>query len=215
MKAKLFDKLPLILGIDFLSPKDLTKAYGWNYSNEQITNLTNTLPDIETIFWLYENGYILIATPPSETNLLQVYNLNSQLFYPMAKSWYNGLQQLLSRETPIKAGQWLAIRKEPHPHSCAKKTWDEQTALLSNVEYVPSVTEVAYAVTAYYKIRNIKLLYRPLVRTSSDVGTKVLNERVLIGAFYKPTNCGLLIDLSLSDNARENNIGIASARKLN
>ena len=54
----------LILGDDYITHEEITTAYDFNYTEEQLEHFADTLPDRQTIFWLGANGYMLIAVPP-------------------------------------------------------------------------------------------------------------------------------------------------------
>ena len=200
-----YDLARLILGDDFLSPEDMAKAYGWSYSDEQMANFANTLPDFDTLMWLKSTGSMLQATPPNNINLLHVRDLDNQLFYSKSEGWYAEGQHTFSREDVVKAGQWLMVRKEPYANS-RKKTWDEQKNLLTDVEHVPNAPEVSYAVTAYYKVRDVYLLKGVYVRTSS---VDADGGRVVVG------NGGVdgLNVLRCYDGFRLDNLGVSSSRK--
>lgn len=199
------DLCRLILGDDYLSPEDVAKAYGWSYSDDQLANFAETLPDMETVLWLRSNGYMLVATPPTDTNLLQVRDLDNQLFYSKSKGWYAESQHTFSREDVVKAGEWLMVRKEPYPNS-RSKNWDEQKNLITEVEHVPNASEVAYAVTAYYKVRGVYLLKGIYVRTSS---VDADGDRVIVGSFG---GVGLHVHYYW-DADRSDDLGVSSSRK--
>jgi hypothetical protein len=197
----------LILGDDFLSPEDMAKEYGWSYSDDQMENFAETLPDFETLMWLKSNGSLLQATPPSEMNFLQVRDLYNQVFYRKKKGRFAESQNTFSCGNVVKAGEWLMVRKEPYPDS-RKKTWGEQTKLLSKDEHVSNAPEMAYAVTAYYKVRDVYLLKGVYVRTSSADAD---GYRVHVGHSAAD---GLLAHYRNSDDGgRYNDIGVASSRK--
>ena len=204
------DLCRLILGDDFLSPKDVGEAYGLSYSDDQTMNFTKTMPDTETVLWLRHNGYMLVATPPSDMNLLQVRDLDNPLFYPKSEGClaHPSSPQQFCREdkvTKIKAGQWLMARKEPYPNSHGK-TWDDQKDLLQEVERVPNAAEVAYVVITYSAVRGVVLMQGVYVRTSS---VSAAGYRAFVGGF---DDAGLRIGCDQSDN-RDDNIGVSSSRK--
>lgn len=192
-----------ILGDDFLSPEDVAKVYGFSYSDEQMANFAETLPDLVTLMWLRSNGYMLVATPPTDCNLLQVRDLGNQLFYSKSVGQYAEDNQKFSRNDIVKAASWLAIRKEPYPSSL-RKTWDEQKALLADEEHVPNAAEVSYAVSAYYKVWGIYLLRGVYVRTSSVAA----GLRVLVGHF---DGGGFSVGNCWSDY-RIDSLGVSSAQ---
>lgn len=173
------DLARLVLGDDYVSPEDVAKTYCWSYSGGQLANFANTLPDFEELMWLRSNGYMLVATAPTDMNLLRVRDLDNQLFYSKSEGWYAESQHTFSRENVVKAGGWLAIRKEPYPDS-RNKTWADQKKLLCENERVPNAPEVSYAVTTYHKVRDVYLLGNVWVRTSS---VDADGNRVSVGNF--------------------------------
>jgi hypothetical protein len=194
-----------ILGDDYLSPEDVVKAYGWSYSGDQLENFANTLPDTETVLWLRSNGYMLVATPPTDCSTLQVRDLDNKIFSSKTEGWYAKDKQRFARNDVVKAGQWLMVRKEPYADSRSKKRNDQQK-LLTEVEHVPSAPEMAYAVTAYFKARGIYLLKGVYVRTSS---VDADGGRVIVGFFDVG---GLIVDHYYDDD-RDDYVGISSSRK--
>lgn len=200
------DLCRLILGDDYLSPEDVADLYSWSYSDDQLENFANTLPDTETVLWLRSNGYMLVATPSTDRNILQVRNLYSSIFYGETESWYAKGQQKYASNDVVKAGEWLMVRKEPYADSLSK-TWDEQTVLLTDVEHVPSAPEMAYAIITYYNVRHIYLLNFVHVRTSSvsDDG-----RHVNVGEFNADEGCLVVASYR---NHRDDYVGVSSSRK--
>lgn len=199
------DLVRLILDDDFLSSEDVAKAYGWSYTDDQLAHFTETLPDFETLMWLRSNGYMLVATPPTDTNLLQVRDFDNQLFYSKSKGWYAEGKEKFARDDVVKAGEWLMVRKEPYPDS-RRKNWDEQKNLLTEVEHVPNAPEVSYAITAYFKVRGVYLLKGVYVRTSS---VDADGDRVFVGRFDAD---GLSVGNDWGDG-RRGIFGVSSYRK--
>ncbi len=196
----------LILGDDFISPEEVAGAYGFSYSENQLKHLAETLPDEKTLQWFHSHGYILLAGPQTEMNLLEVRELENQLFYSKTEGWYTNDSQKFAKTDMVKAGQWLAIRKEGYPNSFSK-TWKEQKDLITEVEHVPNTSEVSYAVTAYFKIRGTYLLQGFYVRTSS---VDAEGFHIYVGGFG---GGGLDVDGSW-DGGRSSGLGISSARKI-
>lgn len=195
-----------ILGDDYITPEEVATAYSVSYTDEQLEHFADTLPDTQTILWLRANGYMLIAGPPTEINLLEVRELENKLFYSKTEGWYAKNNQTFSRKDKVVAGEWLAIRKEEVPNSFSKK-WKEQQDLITEDEYVPNAPTASYAVTAYYKVRGIYLLRGKYVRTSS---VSAFNHRVRVGYF---DGDGLHVD-DYWDGNRRGDLGGSSARKL-
>lgn len=157
----------IILGDDYITPEETMEAYGFSYTGKQLRHFADTLPDLQTILWLRANRYMLCAELPTEMNLLEIKGLDDKLFYSKIEK-YAEYGHKFSSDDKVNAGEWLAIRKGAVPNSFSK-TWREQQNLLTEVEYVPNITEVSYAVTAYCKIRGVFLLQSYYVRTSSIV----------------------------------------------
>ncbi len=195
----------LTLGDNFISPEDVANVYGFHYSDEQMTAFADNLPDEKTLQWLRSNGYMLVATPPTDCNTLQVRDLDNKIFYSKTEVWYAEDKQKFARNDVVKADEWLMVRKEPYADS-QRKTWDEQTVLLTDVEHVPNAPEMAYAVTAYFKVRGIYLLKGVYVRTSS---VDADGDRVIVGSFDAD---GLSVS-DFYDDDRDDNFGVGSSRK--
>lgn len=156
----------LILGDDYLSPRDVVKVHGFCYSRDQKTNLAVTVPDLETLLWLRARGGMLVATPSADQSLLQLCELDDPIFCQKKKSWITKPRHTFSREDVVKAGQWLMLLKGPYPQS-KNALWENQRVLLSIAEYIPNAAEVHYAINTYYKVRGVDLLKEVSVRTSS------------------------------------------------
>jgi len=195
----------LILGDDYITPEEVATAYGVSYTDEQLEHFADSLPDTQTILWLRANGYMLIAGPRAEMNLLEVRELDNKLFYSKTEGWWSESNQTFSREDKVSCGEWLAIRKDEVPNSFSK-TWKEQQDLITEVEHVPNASEVSYAVTAYYNVRGTYLLRGKYVRTSS---VSAGGYRVHVGCFGWD---GLNVDNGW-DGGRGDYVGVASARK--
>ena len=58
------------------------------------------------------------------------------------------------------------LRKGSVPESTGKD-WEEQQALLLEVEFIPNIAEEVWGVTTYKAVTDIDLLLKILVRTSS------------------------------------------------
>ena len=93
--------------------------------------------------------------------------------------------------------------------SCSRvdwKDWDEQQALLSEVEVTPNAAEVVWAVTTYKAVQGVYLLPNVYVRTSS-LGSD--GCRVRVGDFDAE---GLSVGHFWGD-FRDDDIGVSAARK--
>ena len=195
----------LILGDDYITPEEVATAYGVSYTDEQLEHFADTLPDTQTILWFRANGYMLVAGPSTEMNLLQVRDLDNQFFYSKTEGWYAKEKEKFAQTDVVKADEWLAVRKDEVPNSFSK-TWKEQQDLITEVEHVPNAPEVSYAVTAYFKVRGIYLLRGKYVRTSS---VDADGNHVHVGNFDED---GLSVGLYWDVN-RDGLIGGSSTRK--
>jgi len=195
----------LILGDDYISPEEVANAYGVSYTEDQLKHFGDTLPDEKTLQWYRTHGYMLVAGPSTELNLLEVRELDNKLFYSKTEGWYAENKHTFAREDKVACGEWLAIRKDEVPNSL-RKTWKEQQDLITEVEHVPNASEVSYAVTAYFKVRGIYLFRGKYVRTSS---VSAGGGRVSVGVFVED---GLFVNNYYVDY-RCDCFGVASARK--
>lgn len=154
-----------ILGDAFISPQDVASARGLTYSDEQLQQLAATLPsDLRVLKQLRSDGYMLVAGPPNEMSLLDVRDLNPQLFYSKSGSC-SEYSEKFARKDKVGSG-WLALRKAPVPDSTLH-TWSEQLELVKDTERVPNAAEQTYGMTTYFEVRGIRLFPNRYVRTSS------------------------------------------------
>lgn len=194
----------ILLGDDYITAEQMARNYGTSYSDGQLDHFADTLPNMQILNWLHVNGYVLVSGPSTELNLLQVRELDSKLFHSKTRGWYTEGNHEFSTDDMVKAGEWLAIRKEAVPSSF-NETWGAQQHFLSEVERVPNVAEASYAVAVYFKVRGVRLLEDECVRTISICGS---GGRVDIC-----NKDGLAINTSWEDRPFRG-IGVASARKL-
>jgi len=196
----------LILGDDYITPEEVATAYGVSYTEEQIGHFADTLPSLERITWYKANNFMLVPGFIRDLNLLQVRELDNKVFYSKTEGWYAKDKEKFATDDKVKAGEWLAIRKEAVPNSF-NKTWAEQQDLITEVEHVPNAPEVSYAVTAYFKVRGIYLLRGKYVRTSS---VSADGDHVNLGYLDED---GLYVHNRYWDGYRHDGFGVASARK--
>jgi hypothetical protein len=200
------DLARMILGDDFIAPEDVAEAYGFTYSDEQLVTFADTLPDFETLMWLRINGFMLVAGPNADLNLLGVRALDQSLFYHKSDrdDWFEQEMHTFSRIDMVRGGQWLMLRKGDVPNS-RSKNWDEQSSLVTSPEYVPNAAEFTYGVTVYGKVRGVYLLPNFWVRTSSVDGDE---DRVRIG---RPGRQSFYVFYDW-DHVNASYLGVSSAR---
>ena len=193
-----------ILGDDFISPQEIAEARGVSYTEAQLASLASTLPGKEVLQWARDNGFAVVAGPPSEMSLLDIHELNTGLFYSKNDPWFADKRQKFARNDKVGT-TWFIVRKDPVPNS-TRKTWGEQQELLNDAERVPNVAEVAWFFTTYAAVRGIRLVPNVYVRTSSVLSD---GRRVDVGSFG---GRGLSVRDYWGD-LRSDYFGVASARK--
>ena len=201
-KAPDYTLAQTILGKDFITPEEVSKSRGLTYSEDQLAKFGDTLPSQEVLVWCRDNGYMVVAGPNKPMSLLEVREMKSRYFYSKSGGWYS--DQKFARNDKADT-RWIIVRKEPVPESTSK-TWDEQQALLSDVEITPNAAEVVWAITTYKAVRDIYLLSNIYVRTSSLDSD---GDRVFVGGF---DDRGLSVYIWY-DVYRYSSIGVSSARK--
>jgi hypothetical protein len=98
------------------------------------------------------------------------------------------------------------VRKSQVPESTGQ-SWDEQQALLSDVEVTPYVAEFVWAITTYKAVRDIYLLSNIGVRTSSLDSD---GRRIYIIRFNDKKGFSVCGYWSI---VRDDRVGVSSARK--
>lgn len=203
MKAPDYALAQSILGVDFITPEEVTKARpSIVYTDEQIKVLAESLPSVEVLKWCKKNGYAIMPAPPTVITTLEVRAIKPDLFYMEIGGWYADAK--FASEDKTSFG-WLAIKKTPVVNS-ASKTWDEQNMLLSEFEIVPNAAEMCWFITTYFEVRGVRLFKDVYVRTSS-LGSVRLH--IFIGNF---TSEGLDVAFYWVDY-RVDDLGLSAARK--
>ena len=192
-----------ILGADFITPEEVTKARpSIVYTAEQITALAESLPSEDVLKWCKENGYAVMPAPPTAMSTLDVREIQSAHFYSKTGGWY--ADQKFAREDKTSFG-WLLIKKTPVSNSTSK-TWNEQNKLLSALEKVPNAAEMCWFITTYFEVRGVRLFEGVYVRTSS---LDSVGHRVDVGFFDSD---GLIVSYYW-DGRRHDFLGVSAARK--
>lgn len=204
MKAPDYSLAQSILGTDFITPEEVTKARrAIVYTVEQITALAESLPSEDVLKWCKDNGYAVMPAPPQACSTLDVREIQSVHFYSKMGGWYD--YQKFARKDKTSFG-WLLIKMMPVSNS-TKKNWDEQNKLLSALEKVPNAAEMSWFITTYLEVRGIRLFEGVYVRTSSlDSGC----DRVHVGYFDSAELC---VGEGWDDGRSDHN-GLSAARRL-
>ena len=203
MKAPDYDLVRTILGNDFISPEEIMKSRkGITYTDEQLSQFGETVPAQEILEWCRDNNYMLVAGPNHPMSLLEIRNLQNGYFYSKEGGWY--ADQKFSKNDKVET-KWYMICKNPVPESTSKN-WEEQQALLSEIETTPNAPEFTWAITTYKAVRNIYLFGGIYVRTSSLDSD---GDHVHVGDFDDE---GLGVD-SIWDSLQSSSLGLSVARK--
>lgn len=203
MKAPGYGLAQSILGADFITPEEVTKARrAIVYNDEQITALAEGLPSEDVLKWCNDNGYAVMPAPPTAMSTLDVREIQPAYFYSKTGGWY--ADQKFAHEDKTSFG-WLQIKKTPVQNSTSK-TWNEQGKLLSALEKVPNAAEMSWFITTYFEVRGVRLFEGIYVRTSSFDSD---GDRVDVGGF----DFGGLHVSDYWDDSRNGNFGLSAARK--
>ena len=196
-----------ILGVDFITPEEVTKARpGIVYSDEQITAFAGNLPSAEVLEWCKANDYAVMPAPPTSMALLHVREIQPAHFYSKQGGWYAEAQQFARADKTDSLKHWFLAKKTEVANSTGK-SWNEQHPLLSEVERVPNVAEISWFITTYFEVRDTRLFEVVGVRTSS-LGSG--GNRVCVGPFH----ASFLLVGDWDTDERNVTIGVSSARKL-
>ena len=203
MKAPDYALAQSILGVDFITPEEVTKARpNVVYSDEQVAALAEAIPSVELLEWCKENGYAVMSAPPTAMSTLEVRALKPDLFYSKTGGWY--AHQKFASEDKTSSG-WLLIKKTPIADSTSKM-WGEQNKLLSKFETVPNAAQMCWFITTYYEVRGVRLFEGVYVRTSSLILNGV---NVRVGDFVSDR----LHVLDCRNDYRIGNLGLSAARE--
>ena len=194
-----------ILGKDFISPEEIMKSRkGVNYTEEQLAQFGETVPTQEILEWCRDNSYMLVAGPNRPMSLLEIRTMKNGYFYSKEGGWYAEQKQKFSQNDKVET-KWYMIRKDIVPESTSKN-WDEQHALISEIETVPNAPEFVWAITTYKAVRGIYLFGGMYARTSSIDSD---GSRVNVGSF---DDKGLLVNDDWG-SGRNSILGLSVARK--
>lgn len=157
-----------ILGQDFISPEEvelgMARSGGIASYGLDIELFHRTLPPEEVVKWCKANDYMLVAGPPLPVSFSEIRGLHPEFNFGKGMGyWYEGME--FDYKDTVKPG-WLMLRKGPVPNSNGYN-WHKQQKLLSEVERVPNLPEVAWGITIYHHVRRVYLLSDTYVRTSS------------------------------------------------
>ena len=139
------------------------KSRGVIYAKEQLKFFKKSIPSLKTILWCRMHNFMLVVGPNRQMSFLEIRTMKNDYFYLKEYRWYLDQKFAQSDKVEIK---WYMIRKDIVPNS-TRKNWDEQCALISEIETVPNAPEFAWAITTYKAVRGIYLFGGICARVSS------------------------------------------------
>jgi len=186
-----------IMGKNFFGVEEAIRHFGVNPTRQQLAALSE-IPFSEAVLEQSKDTHVLVAVFP--LSVLEIPGkVDSKLFYD--QWWYN--KESFAKERGEVT--WQLIRKTPVNNSTSKN-WQEQQALLSKDDEVPSAQVMVYTIIGHYLATGERLFEHVYVRTSSvDLG----GRRVAVGRFDSE---GLDVVSHWDDN-RYDYLGVSSARK--
>lgn len=197
------NQMRTVLGDDFISPEQVAGAYGWTYTDEQLAHFTGTRPDLKTLLWLHDNGYMLVPGPVSDAKMFEVVDFDGNFFSRGLKSRYPQNKHKYLQTDVVQGGQWLRLRKGEVPNS-QDRNLNEQLRLVTSPEFVPNAVEVIYAAIVYRRVNGINILPNFCVRTSSvSLGGKPITISHTNGDYFH---------IGVSPVGGHPRVGISSAR---
>lgn len=172
-----------ILGDDFISPEEVMNVYASPYRKHELANLRKTVPNLKTLKWLLENGYMLIAGPDTDLNLIGVRSRDRSIFCPENDDygWFTDRRHNSVQRDWVRGGDWLMLRKSEVPDS-RNKSWGEKLKLLTSPEQPPNIAEACWGIATYRKVRGVCLHLNSYTTTSSLDGR---NRRISVGYLSK------------------------------
>jgi hypothetical protein len=164
-----------ILGIDFISPEEVSSTLGLSYDGDLQNKFLNGTPSIEDLGGLHTNKTILIPGPPRPLSLEEIFNLFPQYF--------SNRGQFLDRENStfftsytVKTN-WIALRKVPIENSL-NLSWGSQMSFIKSTRFLPNIAEIAWCLIVFHQLRSVFLLNDLYVRSTSSASD---SSQVCIG----------------------------------
>ncbi|MDP3989225.1 MAG: hypothetical protein Q8P93_03260 [bacterium] len=188
------------MGKNFFGVAEAIKHFGVNPSKQQLAYLAG-VPFTEEVLKSCKDTHVLVAVFPM--SILDIRGkVECKLFYSHEDAWYN--KQAFAKDKG-EVG-WQLVRKVPIADS-TNKTWNEQQALLENVEETPKTQVVVYTIVGHFLACGERLFENIFVRCS-DLGSD--GGRVHVG--YLDAE-GLLVNDWLDGSRRGGGVWLSAARK--
>ena len=187
-----------IMGRNMFGVEEAMKHFGVNPQKQQLAILAE-IPWREEVLVFCKDTHVLIAVLPMSILDIRGHVDGKTLFYN--QDWYN--KQGFAKDKG-EVG-WHLIRKEPTADSTAK-SWNEQQALLSKDEEMPTAQIMVYTIIGHFRATGERLFERVYVRTSSLDSD---GRRVVVGDFdAKGLRVGTWYDVP-----RHGHLGLSAARR--
>jgi len=186
-----------IMDRNFFGVEEAVKHFGVNPTRQQLAALSE-IPFSEAVLEQSKDTHVLVAVFP--LSILEIRGkVDSKLFYD--QSWYN--KESFAKERGEV--NWQLVRKTSVDDSTSKD-WQEQQALISKDDEMPSARVMVYTIIGHYLATGERLLEHIYVRTSSVDSD---GYRVVVGNFDSE---GLGVDFCW-DGYRSDYLGVSSSRK--
>lgn len=190
-----------IMSKNFFGIEEAIKHFGVNATKQQLAYLSE-VPFSEEVLTSCKDTHILVAVFP--LSILDIRGIvkkqsDQTLFY--SQDWYD--KEAFAKDKG-EVG-WQLVRKEPIVNSTSK-TWNDQQALLSKDEEMPTARIVVYAMIGHFLATEERLFEKIYVRC---VDLDPLGRSVGVGRFGSRG-----LDVSRwHDDDRHDNLGVSGARK--
>lgn len=160
-----------IMGNNYVGPEVATEHFGVNFSADEFQTLSD-VPFSANVLRKYRSSHVLVFVP--NISLCDIRDaVESTLFRDHDA---DDCANETNEDLPVN---WHLISKYSVLNS-GNRTWNEQIALLSEKEIVPTTHVLSYTVMAYYKTTDEKLFEYIYVRTSTarfhDLQHEMLGE---------------------------------------
>jgi|GEM_PF-3056549 len=148
-----------IMGKNMISVARAVECFELNPTHEQLLAL-GQIPFTEDLLKRCRNTHILVPVFPFSVKTIADL-VGKKMFYHEA-TWKDNLPYFTEKGVP----EWQLIRKTLYPKS-KDLGRDQQFALISDVEEVPSARVITYAIFLYYLATGERLFRKKLGRTST------------------------------------------------
>lgn len=158
----------VLLGDRFIPPSEIVYG-GFRHSGELLRSLADSLPSVETLVWLREHNYILVAAPPATLTLIDVYRTHQSCFRTHGEmAWFMREMHRFLDVDRVLPGRWRALSLDK-PGRPAAVTVEEKE--LVEAESAMNITDVCYTLATYFTLRNPTLHIGRNYLTTSRLGT--------------------------------------------